>query len=284
MLPGFRFLFAAIVLCMSILVFGLGATALMRAAHEQFASNPSWRPPHETVFAQPNDAARPVLAVLRTEPPAQTVGQTAVDPQAVDPQAVDPQAFAAPADTPATSAPAEPEAVVPAMPEPEKIAAVAAAESSPASPSPGSVNAPAAPAEISAAAPPVPAEAATNEAPATSGPTVAATEQPSPPASVRAPEASDSGDTPAPRLYSADIAAIGDPPAKVETPRPQQTKNAEPDRDDIRRRLRARRARERHRLAARRAWLARQAAGSQQQGAIAFGQQPPATSSPSGGI
>ena len=40
MLPGFRFLFAAIVLSMSILVFGLGAAALLRAAHEEFAANP----------------------------------------------------------------------------------------------------------------------------------------------------------------------------------------------------------------------------------------------------
>jgi len=41
MLPGFRFLFAAIVMCMSVLVFGLGAAALLRTAHEDFASNPS---------------------------------------------------------------------------------------------------------------------------------------------------------------------------------------------------------------------------------------------------
>ena len=48
MLPGFRFLFAAIVLSMSILVFGLGAAALLRAAHEEFASTPSWRAAPET--------------------------------------------------------------------------------------------------------------------------------------------------------------------------------------------------------------------------------------------
>ena len=43
MLPGFRFLFAAIVLSMSVLIFGLGAAALLRAAHEQFAHMPSRR-------------------------------------------------------------------------------------------------------------------------------------------------------------------------------------------------------------------------------------------------
>ncbi|MCP3464295.1 hypothetical protein [Bradyrhizobium sp. CCGUVB23] len=66
MLPGFRFLFAAILLSTSILVFGLGAAALLRATHEQFVSNPSWRNgPQEQVFAQ---ATEPVLAALRAEP------------------------------------------------------------------------------------------------------------------------------------------------------------------------------------------------------------------------
>src|SRR5476651_1171724 len=68
MLPGFRFLFVAIILSMSILVFGLGAAALLRAAHEEFASNPSWRAAPETMFAQQAEATRPVLAMLRVEP------------------------------------------------------------------------------------------------------------------------------------------------------------------------------------------------------------------------
>ena len=34
MLPGFRFRFAAVFLSMSVLVFGVGAAALLRAAHE----------------------------------------------------------------------------------------------------------------------------------------------------------------------------------------------------------------------------------------------------------
>jgi hypothetical protein len=69
MLPGFRFLFAAIVLSMSILVFGLGAAALLRAAHEEFASTPSWHAAPEAIFAQPNEAAAPVLAMLHVDPP-----------------------------------------------------------------------------------------------------------------------------------------------------------------------------------------------------------------------
>ncbi|HET6838650.1 MAG TPA: hypothetical protein VFH41_02825 [Bradyrhizobium sp.] len=69
MLPGLRFLLAAIALSMSILVFGLGAAALLRAAHEEFASIPSWRAAPETIFAAPSETTPPVLAMLRVEPP-----------------------------------------------------------------------------------------------------------------------------------------------------------------------------------------------------------------------
>ena len=69
MLPGFRFLFAAILLSTSILVFGLGAAALLRATHQQYVNNPGWRNgPPEQVFAQAPEPAQPVLAVLRDEP------------------------------------------------------------------------------------------------------------------------------------------------------------------------------------------------------------------------
>lgn len=71
MLPGFRFLFAAILLSVSILVFGVGAAALLRATHEEFVANPSWRNgPQEQVFAQAPEPAQPVLAALRAEPVA----------------------------------------------------------------------------------------------------------------------------------------------------------------------------------------------------------------------
>src|SRR5437899_4813175 len=69
MLPGFRFLFTAIVLSMSVLVFGLGAAALLRAAHEQFANLPSRRAPPQPMFARQNDDAPPMLALLRVDPP-----------------------------------------------------------------------------------------------------------------------------------------------------------------------------------------------------------------------
>jgi hypothetical protein len=69
MLPGLRFLFVAIVLSISMLVFGLGAAALLRAAREELASIPSRRPPPEPLFA-PRDDAAPALALLRIEPSA----------------------------------------------------------------------------------------------------------------------------------------------------------------------------------------------------------------------
>jgi hypothetical protein len=81
MLPGFRFLLAAIVLSISMLIFGLGAAALLRAAHEEFASMPSRRAPPETMFAQRSDGGA-VLAMLRAEP-------SAADEKAIDPPITD---------------------------------------------------------------------------------------------------------------------------------------------------------------------------------------------------
>ena len=108
MLPGFRFLLAAIMLSMSVLVFGLGAAALLRAAHEEFASTPAWRVAPEPKFARQNEPVReepmPVLAILRVEPePAQ--------PTATD-------------SIPAAAAPAEPAAIAPMPDQPGKIAAL----------------------------------------------------------------------------------------------------------------------------------------------------------------
>ncbi|MGB6759988.1 MAG: hypothetical protein WBE82_19215, partial [Xanthobacteraceae bacterium] len=76
MLPGFRFLFAAVMLSMSLLVFGLGAAALLRAAHESFASNSSWRGAPEVTFVQHTEPTMPMLAALRVD----TVAEKAPDP------------------------------------------------------------------------------------------------------------------------------------------------------------------------------------------------------------
>lgn len=105
MLPGFRFLVAAVVLSVSVLIFGLGAAALLRSAHEQFASLPARPHPVETRFAQPVEAPS-TLAMLRVDPPAQEI---AVPPATVDPAVVAP--------------PAEPEKIT----EPEQVAVPATA-------------------------------------------------------------------------------------------------------------------------------------------------------------
>jgi hypothetical protein len=115
MLPGFRFLFAAIVLSLSVLIFGLGAAALLRAAHEEFASMPSRRAPPETVFAQQSEPPAPTLALLRFDPP---VAENAPD---IVPMA------AAPADgAPDATPPIEPEKL--AAPKPEDVPAPEAAK------------------------------------------------------------------------------------------------------------------------------------------------------------
>src|ERR1700690_1373827 len=100
MLPGFRFLFAAIMLSMSLLVFGLGAAALLRAAHESFASNSSWRAAPEITFAQRSDSTLPMLATLSVDPPVVEKASEQAPP------------VASPVETsPATSAPATAEPV-----------------------------------------------------------------------------------------------------------------------------------------------------------------------------
>src|SRR6266550_1185088 len=96
MLPGFRFLLAAILLSMSILVFGLGAAALLRAAHEEFAGNPAWHGTPETTFAQQREAARPILAMLRVETPL--VEKPAIEKPVAEKPSEDIPAAAAPAE------------------------------------------------------------------------------------------------------------------------------------------------------------------------------------------
>ena len=73
MLPGLRFLFAAVVLATSLLVFGLGAASLFRAAHEEFASIPARRAPPEPQFAQQSDTS-PVLAMVRVDRALRSAG------------------------------------------------------------------------------------------------------------------------------------------------------------------------------------------------------------------
>jgi hypothetical protein len=132
MLPGFRFLFAATVLSISMLIFGLGAAALLRAAHQEFASIPSRRALPEVMFTQQSDD-RPALAMLRVEPSADEkipdvqiaspMEQSGVASAAPEPatRAADPDTIAAltqvaaPAENSSTES-AKPEASTPAHP------------------------------------------------------------------------------------------------------------------------------------------------------------------------
>jgi hypothetical protein len=273
MLPGFRFLFAAIVLSMSILVFGLGAAALLRAAHEQFASNPSWRAAPEATFAQQAEATRPVLALLRVEPPAAPQKQSDHVPAVAAPVEQDTNLPTPAAQAPAASAPAETGQVAALKPE-ETPSPEVARSANPAPESP-------APSEAAAAQPDAPASADIPK-PAASDPDkaapapdkVASTEQVSPPVQdlpppanvtpiASEPAAAVQASTPAPAepdAASTKIATLGGPTVVVETLTPAKaTGERHEDRDAIKKRQQARRAAQRRWLAARARLAARQA-------------------------
>lgn len=253
MLPGFRFLFAAIMLSLSILIFGLGAAALLRAAHEEVASNPSWRATPETTFAQqpeatrPDaaraDAARPVLAMLRVDAPV--VEKSSDVPAAAAPLA--PAEQAAPLSTPA-----EPEGIAAlkpedsSLPEPAKPEIPVSESPAKSEAAPTLANAPAPADEIRIAA------AITEAVPPANEAARAASEQTS---------AAASPDT---DIASTKIATLNGPPVTIEAQPPGKAAAAKPDTGAIQKRLQARRAAQRRRVAAR-ARLARQALLQQQQ-------------------
>jgi hypothetical protein len=126
MLPGLRFLFAATLITTSLMVFGMGAIALMRASHQQFASMPP-RPPSEPVFAEAPQTV-PSLSMLRAEPspatqPAApqaersaslTNAERAADPPPAPPVIAEPKPAEPSADTRSES---KPPADPPPMPE-----------------------------------------------------------------------------------------------------------------------------------------------------------------------
>jgi hypothetical protein len=253
MLPGFRFLFTAIVLSMSVLVFGLGAAALLRAAHEEFANLPSRRvlsePPPFT--RQYNDPP-PTLALLRVDPPVVEKPAENVVPATVPEAAPD---VPAPAGQTPDTRPAEP----------EKLAALTSVE----------------PMQTEAAKPEEPAKEATAETPAAPAPAAAATEAPVANAEVKiaaiaaTPEpaaATPPATSPEPaadipsfegNIATTLIATLGGPAVLVDEK--TSTKEAKPDRSAGKKRA-AERAQERRRIvAARRARLAREATLTLQQ-------------------
>jgi hypothetical protein len=299
MLPGFRFLFAAIVLSMSILIFGLGAVALLRTAHEEFAGTPAWYPAPETRIAQNSAATKPVLAMLRvddtpkSEQPAPNAGQPTTDniPGAAPTE----QAASIPAQQVAT-APVEQTAAAPTEPQPpsDKLAALHPQDSPPPEATrPEAVPPKAAISETTASANPPQAEAAPLPADAsapTSAPTeatkVGASEQAAPPAHEAAPavaldaapaasevpaaevppapERASAPTSPAADGFSTKIATLGGPPVNITAGSKAKAANAKPDQSAMKQRAQAlRAAARRRRIAEARARLAEQAAAAQ---------------------
>ncbi|MBR1230525.1 hypothetical protein [Bradyrhizobium sp. AUGA SZCCT0182] len=266
MLPGFRFLFAAIVLSMSVLVFGLGAAALLRASHEQFASLPSRRPPPEPVFVRQNEAPVPTLALLRVEPDvAEKVPDNvaATNIETATPAAQAPEA-----------PPAEPEKTAALkLDEPVKLNEAAPAETVKAE-IPTAETIPAVQAEMPAAETPAAKEV---EAPAAKMPAAneevklaAIAETPPPATSATSTVTAPVVETPSleGNLAALKIATLGGPAVAIQETASVKPAAAKPERSVNRKR--AQRAKERRRIiAARRALQARQVA---QQAADPFAQ------------
>ena len=249
---------------MSLLVFGLGAAALLRAAHESFASNSSWRAAPEVPFAQHPDTTMPVLATLRVEP---TTIEKVNEPA---------KAFAAPADQPPSPAESAGSEQVAALRPTETPRAEIAKPAELPAPVPVAENPPVPEATSVGAASPagettpaadgqkVTAVAAIDTAPAKSEPAAPQAEPaillPANPTSATS-TTSISTTAPAADVATTKIATLGGPPvdiADVASPSTAKSERAKSDEDAIKKRVQARRSLRRRRLAARARLLALQ--------------------------
>ncbi|HEY0182479.1 MAG TPA: hypothetical protein VGC09_06680 [Rhodopila sp.] len=231
MLPGFRFLVAAVVLCLSMLVFGFGAASLLRSAHEEFANLPVRPSAPQTMFAQQQSSeAPPSLSMLRVETP-----QTAV---------------VAPAETAVTIRQDSPALAAPSAPDPDTEASLRPVV-------PGSAGGPAAEPARSEPEPLEPGAAVETAAVATATPSPPAAEPAATePAAVPATAPSASPDQPGSTLTPADaeiaattIATLGDPPLDID---PVPLPKAKPAAKPVQKKARVReRAAKRRRLNAR---------------------------------
>lgn len=79
MLPDLRFMLATVLVAFAVVIFGLGAAALLRAAHEDFASLPARHLP-------PVSESPPMLALLRVNPPVRSEAAELEASVAVKPQ------------------------------------------------------------------------------------------------------------------------------------------------------------------------------------------------------
>jgi len=288
MLPGFRFLFGAIVLCFSILVFGLGAAALFRAAHEEFASRPSWRAAPGTMlaqqnepFAQQSDSSQAVLALLQVEPDdkeaANETSHAGVQESDLQPPAS--EAIAAVTEPPTVTPVDAPKlAALGAPEEPSPAAAAEAASNAPSAPEPDRMAhaEPETPraegaATVERAAPPVVAgEPETRIAPVNEPTSKIAVASTAASELINAPAVQPGPATPAPK-----IATLGGSPEAIDTQaREKEASNdarAKAYRNFVRNRLRAQRAAKARRHLAQRARIARRAAVQQRPAATFTG-------------
>jgi hypothetical protein len=201
MLPGFRFLFAATVLTISMLIFGLGAAALLRAAHEQFASIPSRRSLPEVMFTQQSDD-RPTLAILRVEP--------SVDDKIPNLPIADNVQITAPVVQSANASAAESET---RATEPDKIAALTDAASPTENSSPQS-------AKPEASTPELPIQAETPAPTDTPSPAVETKVAAIDETATAAPEQASAPVDDSTRIAQTRIATLGGPPVTIETQTP----------------------------------------------------------------
>jgi hypothetical protein len=235
MLPGFRFLFAAILLSMSTLVFGLGAAALLRAAHEEVASTPAWRVTREPVFAQQAEPAPPTLALLRVEPTAEKPAEQVAPTEAPAEQ------------VPEASPPAETEKLTALKPDEAAPPETATPEAAKAE-TPPSETAPAAQVQSSdQAAAPAPADEVEFAAVADTPPASEAAAAPPEPAPATAEQQATSEISPA----AMKVATLGGPAVTIEETASANAAGAKPDPGAAKKRARAERARLRQRAAQR---------------------------------
>lgn len=272
MLPGFRFLFAAVVMSMSVLVFGLGAAALMRTAHEDFAANTSWRAPPEPRFARQDETASPVLATLIVRPRAAEPMVSPTENVATEPGSETTAALSQAGASPCAAAKPDFAMTVASIQSPAQVDAAAKAEPAP-TPVAAQTDAPATTDEpkiepkiepnIAAADTintAVSASATTGQVP----PAMSETSSPSPGPSPTAEQT----DAPVASLSDAmtRIATLGGPPVIIDdtsTNASEAAKEAEAKLEKEKK-LQAERAKERRLAAARRARLEQQAAANQQ--------------------
>jgi len=282
MLPGFRFLFAAIMLSMSLLVFGLGAAALLRAAHESFASNSSWRAAPEVPFVQHPDTTLPMLATLRVEPPAMDMSNEAAkvtaapadrEPCVAESAGSEQVAALRPTETPSAEIARPADAALP-LPTEENPSASEA--TSVGAVSPASETTPAADAQKTTAI------TALDTAPAKSEPAAVQVEPtllpPTNPTSATSTTgtsaiATTPSTAPEASIATTKIATLGGPPVEIAdaaSASAAKSDHAKPDESVIKKRVHARRSLRRRRLAARARLLA-----LQQLQANPFGQPQP---------